>query len=131
MTGVQTCALPISPIDEAPKKAAPATPPKDVDEGFETLDESPAPAAAAKPAAPAAKPAAPAPAKPAGKGGAAKPKGGSGDFEELEEWPDAVLLDQMMAPGHVNQVAGMVRLDAQGGIVWSGDVLLPTVHRRY
>jgi hypothetical protein len=36
-----------------------------------------------------------------------------------------------MAPSAVNQIAGLVRLDAHGAVIWSGDVILPTLHRRY
>ncbi|MBX9605645.1 MAG: filamentous hemagglutinin N-terminal domain-containing protein [Gammaproteobacteria bacterium] len=109
-----------SPVPEAAPAAPAATP--DVDEGFEMLEDE-APAAA--PSAPAA-PSSPAPAAPAG-----GDDGGGDDFEELEELPDASLLNDKFTPGAVNQLAGMLRLDAQGAVTWEGDVLLPTLHRRY
>lgn len=105
-----------APFEDAPAPAAPPPPPVDVDEDFETLDESPAPAAspAPAPAAPTEQEAAPA-----------------DDFEELEELPDTEMLNEVMAPSAVNQIAGLVRLDTKGAAIWSGDVILPTLHRRY
>ena len=110
-----------APLEEAPAtppvKAAPEPPPADVDEGFETLEQSPAPAAR-----PTTKPTAP-PAK--------KDAAPADDFDELEELPDTELLNEVLAPSAVNQLAGLVRLDAEGAVIWSGDVILPTLHRRY
>ena len=106
-----------APLEDAPAPAAPPPPPADVDEGFETLDESPAPAASPAPAPVAP----PAPQEPAP----------ADDFEELEELPGPELLNEVMAPSAVNQIAGLVRLDADGAVIWSGEVILPTLHRRY
>ncbi|MGE3847331.1 MAG: filamentous hemagglutinin N-terminal domain-containing protein [Gammaproteobacteria bacterium] len=110
-----------APLEDSPApEAAPAAPaaPPDVDEGFEMLEDAAPAAAPSAPAAPAV-PAAPA------------SDDGGDDFEELEELPDATLLNDTLTPGTVNQLAGMLRLDARGAVTWEGDVLLPTLHRRY
>ena len=52
------------------------------------------------------------------------------EFEELEEELDDALIDALWQP-QVRQLAGMVRIDTAGGVQWSGDVVLPTLHRRF
>ena len=119
--GSEDLFAPLQDAPAAPAQAAPEPPPVDADEGFETLDESPAPAAPV-PGAPAA------PARPPNKDNAPAPKD---DFEELEELPDATLLNEVLSTSAVNHLAGLVRLDADGAVIWSGEVILPTLHRRY
>ena len=118
--GSEDLFAPLEDAPPAPVQTAPEPPPGDVDEDFETLDESPAPVAPqtapAAPVRPSTKENAPAPAD---------------DFEELEEFPDATLLNEVLSTYAVNQLAGLVRLDAEGAVIWSGEVILPTLHRRY
>ena len=53
------------------------------------------------------------------------------DFDELEEEFDGVRSPQPLDGQMVNQLAGTVRIDRFGNISWAGDIVLPTVHRRY
>ena len=53
------------------------------------------------------------------------------DFDELEEEFDGVRSPQPLDGQMVNQLAGTVRIDRFGNIAWAGDIVLPTVHRRY
>jgi len=59
------------------------------------------------------------------------PAGSDGDFEELDDEFDEMLLNQLLDPENVNQLVGMVRIDDSGDVMWSGNVLLPTLHRRF
>lgn len=112
------------PIDKAGKETPAADTPA-LDEGSEDLF---APLQDA-PAAPVqAAPVPTAPARPLNKDNALAPKD---DFEELEELPDATLLNEVLSTSAVNHLAGLVRLDADGAVLWSGEVILPTLHRRY
>ena len=118
--GSEDLFAPLEDAPAAPAPVAPEPPPSDIDEDFETLDEGPAPAARQAPPA--------VPARPANKDNAPAP---ADDFEELEELPDATLLNEVLSTSAVNQLAGLVRLDASGAVIWSGEVFLPTLHRRY
>ena len=53
------------------------------------------------------------------------------EFEELEEELDDSLLNKIMDPKNVNQLAGAVRVDRRGNVIWGGDIVLPTLHRRF
>ncbi len=119
---------PFAPIDEPAENAAPADEPAPAEEDFEELDEAVEPAVDEPAAAPA-----PAPAPEDN----SEPNFDEGDdeFEELEEElepeMDQLMLNELLQPGNVNQLAGAVRVDGHGGVVWAGDVVLPSLHRRY
>ena len=53
------------------------------------------------------------------------------DFEEFEEELDDSLTNDLMKRDRVNEFAGAVRLDRFGKVEWMGDVVLPTLHRRF
>ncbi len=53
------------------------------------------------------------------------------EFEELEEELDDALINQLLDPRAVNQLAGAVSLDRAGRVIWAGDLVLPVLHRRY
>ncbi|MGE0483439.1 MAG: beta strand repeat-containing protein [Gammaproteobacteria bacterium] len=113
---------PFEPIEQeaAPSAEEPAAAPEfeDLDEAVESFDAEPAPAPAAEPA-------------PADDGGEPEFDDLDGEFEEFEEELDDMLLNQLGDPRAVNQLAGTVRIGADGRVAWSGDVVLPTLHRRF
>ena len=59
------------------------------------------------------------------------------DFEELEEEiDDSLIIDyspinDIMNSNNVNQLAGAIRVDRRGQVIWGGDIVLPTLHRRF
>ena len=53
------------------------------------------------------------------------------EFEELEEEIDDSLFNKIMNPDHVNQLAGAVRVNRRGQVIWGGDIVLPTLYRRF
>ena len=53
------------------------------------------------------------------------------EFEELEEEIDDSLMHNIMNPKNANQLAGAVRVDRRGQVIWGGDIVLPTLHRRF
>lgn len=111
---------PFATIDAPVEEAAPIDEPAAADEDFEELDETVEPDAEEPEAAPA----------PDDSGEPAF-EDSDDEFEELEEELDDSLLNQLLQPGHVNQLAGAVRVDGRGGVVWAGEVVLPSMHRRY
>jgi hypothetical protein len=53
------------------------------------------------------------------------------EFEELDDELEDMLLNQLFRPGNVKQLAGSIRIGDDGTVVWTGDLLLPTMHRRF
>ena len=81
---------------------------------METFDEPEAPAEVEEPAAPDA-------------GDELQFEEFDDDFEELEE----ELLNDLMKPNDANRLSSNVRIGADGQVSWTGDIVLPTLHRRF
>jgi hypothetical protein len=112
---------PFAPVDEAVEDAAPAEEAAPADEDFEELDE--AVDAVETEAAPAETPAEPE--------DSGEPAFDEGEFEELEEEFDDVLMNLLLKSDRINQIAGVATVGRNGGVVWTGDVVLPALYRRY
>jgi len=53
------------------------------------------------------------------------------EFEELEEELDDSLIERELRQPQVRQLVGMVRIGTASGGQWAGQVVLPTLHRRF
>lgn len=92
----------------------------DLDEAIETIDPAPSEAAPSEPAGPSND-----------DFDSDEDSFEGEEFEELEEEFDDSLFLQMLKPGTVNQLANTIRVGRNGEIIWTGEVILPTLHRRY
>ena len=54
-----------------------------------------------------------------------------GGFEELEEELEGLELNDIGDDGAAGMLAARVRIGADGAVEWFGDIVLPTLHRRF